>query len=44
MTNLTSISEDGPEFTTEAGLHEHVDVFLVLEGLVQPKNLKTMLE
>ena len=34
---ITSVSKNGPELPTEAGFHQHVDVLLVLEGLVQPK-------
>ena len=33
----TSISEDGPQLSAEGNFHQHINVFLVLERLVQPE-------
>ena len=34
---LTSVPEDGPQLSPQAGLHQHVDILPVLERLVQPE-------
>ena len=34
--SLTSVPEDGPQLSAQAGLHQHVDILPVLERLVQP--------
>ena len=33
----TSIPEDGPQLSAEGNFHQHINVFFVLEGLVQPE-------
>ena len=33
----TSIPEDGPQLSAEGNFHQHINVFLVLERLVQPE-------
>ena len=35
--SLTSVPEDGPQLSAQAGLHQHVDILPVLERLVQPE-------
>jgi hypothetical protein len=36
--SLTFVSENGPELSSQRGLHEHVDVLFVPECFVQPEN------